>query len=80
MNLPEPPQDLMKLIASGREKEFMTKIVLPSAPGEDINVLTTQGNMMSQGKENSNKGGAGGASSVPSLNNMYVSKSLNTPR
>jgi hypothetical protein len=33
--LPEPPQDLMKLISSGKEKEFMTKIVLPSAPGED---------------------------------------------
>ena len=67
----------MKLIASGREKEFLTRIVLPSAPGEEQQVLSTQGNMLSQGKENSK---AGISNSVPSLSSMYVSKSLNTPR
>jgi hypothetical protein len=46
----------MKLIASGKEKEFMTRIVLPSAPGEEQQVLSTQGNMLSLGKENSKAG------------------------
>jgi hypothetical protein len=47
VNLPEPPQDLMKLISTGKESDFMKKIVLPSSPGamnEENENLVSQGN------------------------------------
>ena len=55
VNLPEPPQDLMKLISSAKENEFITKIVLPSSGHNGGNytedgkteILNSQGNQMS---------------------------------
>lgn len=73
----------MKLISSGKETEFMKKIVLPSSPGgnEDKDPLMSQGNQLSQGTKDSRSGvSPRAAGNKNKLSNMYVSKSLNTPR